>query len=99
MLEVDELFSSRGRVRVMGVVMEGNELNISEITRRAGISHSATSVHLDFMVRMGLLTEKRFNKIRIFVVNRSSPYAEILQRFMADWKSLDASQVQGIGFN
>ena len=99
MLEVEELFSSRGRIKVMGVVMESNELNISEITRRAGISHSSASVHLDFMVRMGLLVEKRFNRIRIFRVNPSSPYTEILQRFMTDWKSLEEPQVQGIGFN
>jgi predicted transcriptional regulator len=99
MLEVERLFSSSGRIKVMGVVLESNELNISEITRRSGISHSSVSAHLDFMVRAGLLTEKRFNRIRIFRVNRSNPYTEILLRFMSDWKSLDAPRVAGIGFN
>jgi hypothetical protein len=57
------------------------------------------SAHLDFLVRAGLLTEKRFNRIRIFRVNHSNPYTEILQRFMTDWKSLDAPRVVGMGFN
>ena len=99
MLEVEQVFSSYGRVKVMSVIMKSDELNISEITRRSGISHSSVSAHLEFLVEAGMLTEKRFNRIRIFRVNRSNPYAEILQRFMADWKSLDAPQAVGIGFN
>ena len=99
MLEVEKLFSSSGRIKVMGIVLESNELNISEITRRSGISHSSVSAHLEFLVKAGLLTEKRFNRIRIFRVNYSSPYTQILERFMADWKSLDANPVLGVGFN
>jgi len=99
MLEVERVFSSSGRIKVMGVVLESNELNISEIARRSGISHSSVAAHLDFMVKAGLLTEKKFNKIRIFRVNHSDPRTELLLRFMSDWNSLDAPQVQGIGFN
>ena len=73
MLEVEDVFSSYGRVKVMSVIMESNELNISEITRRSGISHSSVELHLAFLVKAGLVTEKRFNRIRIFRVNHSSP--------------------------
>ncbi|MDA4136327.1 MAG: winged helix-turn-helix domain-containing protein [Thaumarchaeota archaeon] len=95
MLEVEQVFSSYGRVKVMSVIMKSDELNISEITRRAGISHSAVALHLDFLVKAGLLTEKRFNRIRIFRVNHSNPYAAALERFLEDWRSLDprASEV------
>jgi len=89
MLEVEQVFSSYGRVKVMSVIMRSEELNISEITRRSGISHSSVALHLDFLVKAGLLTEKRFNRIRIFRVNHSNPYAEALGRFLADWQSLD----------
>lgn len=98
MLEVEEVFSSYGRVRVMSIIMKSEELNISEITRRAGISHSAVVLHLDFLVREGLLIEKRFNRIRIFRVNRSNPYANALSRFLEDWNSLD-TQPDGMAFN
>jgi len=61
-------------VKIMGIMMESNELNISEITRRSGISHSSVEIHLELLVELGLLTEKRFNRIRIFRVNHSNPY-------------------------
>ncbi|MGD0636599.1 MAG: winged helix-turn-helix domain-containing protein [Nitrososphaerales archaeon] len=99
MLEVEEVFSSYGRVKVMSVIMESNELNISEITRRSGISHSSVELHLAFLAKAGLVTEKRFNRIRIFRVNHSSPLASLLQRFLTDWRSLGSAQSAEIAFN
>ena len=99
MLEVEDVFSSYGRTKVISVMMDSNELNISEITRRAGISHSSVELHLAFLVKAGLITEKRFNRIRIFKVNRSSPRATLLQRFLADWQSLAGSHVAEMAFN
>jgi DNA-binding IclR family transcriptional regulator len=43
-------------------MLETGELNISEITRRSGLSHSAAARHLEFLTRWGISTEKRFNR-------------------------------------
>ncbi len=72
-------------------MLDEGELNISEITRRSGLSHSATARHLEFLTRTGILTEKRFNRIRIFRVDQSSPLAEALMRFYMDWKEVKGS--------
>ncbi len=79
--------SSYGRTKVLTVMMDAGELNISEVTRRAGLSHSSTARHLEYLVRSGLLTEKRFNRIRIFRVERASPIVAALERFLQDWKT------------
>ncbi len=99
MLEVEDVFSSYGHVKVISVILECNELNISEIARRSGISHSSVELHLAFLVKAGLITEKRFNRIRIFRVNHSSPTASLLQRFLADWRSLASTPVAEMAFN
>jgi len=67
-------------------MLETGELNISEIKRRSGLSHSATARHLEFLARSGILTEKRFNRIRIFRIDQASPLAGALLRFYSDWK-------------
>ena len=86
-LEIEKLFSSYGRTKVLTVMLECGELNISEITRRAGLSHSSTARHLEFLARAGLITEKRFNRIRIFRVDHESPYVVALNKLLSDWKS------------
>ena len=73
----------------MTVMLETDELNISEITRRVGLSHSATARHLEFLTRSGILTEKRFNRIRIFRVHRASTFVEVLSKFLAEWKAAE----------
>jgi len=78
-------------------MLETGELNISEITRRSGLSHSATARHLDFLTRSGILTEKRFNRIRIFRVDQASPLAGVLMRFYSDWKETGGQY--GHGYN
>lgn len=75
-------------------MLETDELNISEITRRVGLSHSSTARHLEFLTRSGILTEKRFNRIRIFRVDRTSPFVSALARFFAEWKAAEDSPFQ-----
>lgn len=77
----------------MSVMMASGELNISEIARRSGVSHSSVAVHLEFLVGSGLLTEKRFNRIRIFRVNYSNPLTAILGRFLTEWKAVSSAGV------
>ena len=90
-MQVEDLFSSYGRTKILTLMLEAEELNISEITRRSGLSHSSASQHLEFLARSGILTEKRFNRIRIFCVDRKNPVTGVLDRFVSDWKTADAS--------
>jgi DNA-binding transcriptional ArsR family regulator len=87
-LAVEDIFSSHGRVKIIAIMIESNELNISEITRRSGISHSSVELHLERLVELGLLQEKRFNRIRIFKVNHSNPYTNAVSRFLSEWMSI-----------
>jgi hypothetical protein len=50
-----------------------------------------------FLARQGLVTEKRFNRIRIFRVERSDPRVTALSRFFSEWESL-AEAPQGNSF-
>ena len=70
-------------------MLETGELNISEITRRSGLSHSSAARHLEYLAKSGLLVEKRFNRIRIFRVDRGNPLVGVLARFLTDWKSVE----------
>ena len=80
--------SSYGRTKVLLIMLEAGELNISEITKRSRLSHSAAARHLDYLTRAGILAEKRFNRIRIFRLDQSSPLAGVLLRFYSEWNEV-----------
>lgn len=67
-IDVEELLGSRGRIRVLKVLSESRELNISEVGRRTGMNYTSVERHLTTLEEMGLLREKRYGKIRIFEV-------------------------------
>ena len=46
-------FSSYGRTKVLTVMIKSGELNISEITRRSGLSHTSAARHLEFLTSQG----------------------------------------------
>jgi DNA-binding transcriptional ArsR family regulator len=67
-------------------MIESGELNISEITRRSGLSHTSAARHLEFLTKSGILAEKRFNRIRIFRVERSNPFVGVITKFLSEWQ-------------
>ena len=64
--QAEELLGSRGRVRPLQVLAESGELNISEVSRRTGLNYTSVERHLAKLVKLGLVKEKRYGKIRIF---------------------------------
>jgi DNA-binding transcriptional ArsR family regulator len=64
----EEILGSKGRIRVLEVLTESGELNISEVSRRTGLNYTSVERHLMKLKDLGLLKEKRYGKIRIFEV-------------------------------
>ena len=65
---MEEILGSKGRIRVLKVLSESRELNISEIGRRTGLNYSSVDRHLEKLEELGLVREKRYGKIRIFEI-------------------------------
>jgi len=84
-MSIEEVLSSRGRVRILRILAEIGELNISDIARRAGLNYTTTSRHLQALERLGLVQHKRFGRIRIFHFDRENPQAKLIKKLMNSW--------------
>lgn len=78
-MSLEDILSSKGRIKVLRVLAEKGELNISDITRRANLNHATTSSHLRSLCELGIVEEKRFGRIRIFRLKREDPRAWAIQ--------------------
>ncbi|HID15850.1 MAG TPA: ArsR family transcriptional regulator [Candidatus Atribacteria bacterium] len=76
---IEEMFSSKGRVRVLRMLIKNQELNISEIARKTRLSHTSVEEHLEKLCKTNIVTEKRFGRIRIFKFNENNPIAKIIK--------------------
>lgn len=65
-LPIEDVFQSKGRIKILKILAKEGELNISEIARRAHINHNSTRYHLNFLVKANVIQEKKFGRIRIY---------------------------------
>ena len=86
-IPIEDLFSSRGRVKVLKELAESNELNISELCRRVGLNHNTTKSHLKALVESGLVEEKTFGRIKIYRYRVEDLRARSLKNFFELWHS------------
>ncbi|MCK4223521.1 winged helix-turn-helix transcriptional regulator [Candidatus Bathyarchaeota archaeon] len=88
---IEEVFSSRGRVRILRILSEIGELNISELARRAGLNYATAKVHLQILEKAGLITHKSFGRIRIFRFNEDDRKASAIKNLMEAWEEENSS--------
>ncbi len=84
-LELEDVFSSKGRVRILRLLAELGELNISAISRNINLNHSAVKEHLKFLSKVGLVKEKRFGRILIYQFRDSNILAHSLKQLFKIW--------------
>jgi len=62
---LEEVFGSKGRIRVLGALVEAGELNISQLARRTGLNYSTVDRHCELLRKLGLIKDKRYDRIRM----------------------------------
>lgn len=85
-MAIEEVFSSKGRVKILRILAEIRELNISEIARRAGLNYATTNQHLQVLEDYKLVRHKTFGRIRIFRFNEENPRARMIKQLIDFWE-------------
>lgn len=85
--EIEDLLSSRGRVKILRILAEEKETNITRITKKSMLNHSAAVSHLNKLIQAGLASEKRFGKIRIFRFQDENPVAQKVVELLETWRT------------
>jgi DNA-binding transcriptional ArsR family regulator len=85
-MAIEDVFSSKGRMKILRILAEIRELNISEIARRAGLNYSTTNQHLQVLERHKLVRHKTFGRIRIFRYNEENPRARMIKQLIDLWE-------------
>jgi DNA-binding transcriptional ArsR family regulator len=84
---IEELFSSRGRIKILKELATSSELNISELCKRVSLNHSSTKSHLEVLIESGLVEEKMFGRIKIYRYRIEDHRARALRNLFGLWQS------------
>jgi predicted transcriptional regulator len=91
-MNVEDVFSSKLRIRILTLLNNLGELNVSEIARKLKINFTSTSKHLKILEDEGIIQHKMFGRIRLYRLNELSSKTKAVQNLIDAWEHQDKRQ-------
>jgi DNA-binding transcriptional ArsR family regulator len=86
MIEIEDILSSRGMVKILKILSKYEEMNITQISKKAMLDYRTTFLHLKKLVKAGIIEEKKYDKIRIFKINKKNRIALKIIELIKTWE-------------
>lgn len=80
--------TSKGRYKILQLLIQAKEVNISEIARRANLAHMSTHTHLALLKRIGMVEERTFGRIRLFRLREDDKKCQLIKEFFENARAL-----------
>lgn len=85
-MDLENVFSSKPRMKILKLVARLGELNVSDVARRIGVNFTTTSRHLKLLEEEGILTQRTYGRIRMYRFNQASAKAKVVQDLIEVWE-------------
>ena len=84
-MELEEVFSSKLRMKILKLLYELGSLNVSEVARRTGSNFATTAEHLKALETEGILQETTYGRVRMYRFNEASLKAIAVKKLIEAW--------------
>ena len=88
-MEIEDVFSSKPRVKILKLLARLGALNVTDIARRLNLNYVATNRHLRILEAEGVLQQRVYGRIRMYRFNESSPKAKAVQNLIDTWEQVN----------
>ena len=85
-MELEEVFSSKPRMKILRLIARLGALNVSDIARRINLNYSTTNQHLKLLEAEGILEQRVYGRIRMYRFNKSTSKAIAVQKLIETWE-------------
>jgi DNA-binding transcriptional ArsR family regulator len=88
-MEIEAVFSSKPRMKILKLIARLGALNVSDIARRLNLNYTATNEHLKLLEAEGVLQQRVYGRIRMYKFNETSPKAKAVQNLIETWEQVN----------
>jgi predicted transcriptional regulator len=85
-MELEEVFSSKLRMKILELIYNLGSLNISDIARRLNTNFASTAEHLKVLEDAGILQGLVYGRVRMYRFNENSAKAKAVQNLIEAWE-------------
>jgi DNA-binding transcriptional ArsR family regulator len=83
-LELEDVFCSRTRIKVLKLLFQYGQLNTTDLARRLGANYATTLRHLSLLKKEGVVMEKRSGRTRFFRFTKTLK-AQAVMKLLEEW--------------
>ena len=87
-MDIERVFSSKPRMKILKLIARLGTLNVSDIARRIGLNYSTTNEHLKLLEAEGILRQTVYGRIRMYRFDEASPKAKAVQNLIETWEQV-----------
>ncbi len=92
-MDIEEVFSSKPRMKILKLLSRLGTLNVSEIARRIGLNYTSTNEHLQLLEAEEILSQRSYGRIRMYRFNEVSARAKAVQALIETWEQAKSNQL------
>jgi predicted transcriptional regulator len=85
-MRLEEVFSSKLRMKILKLIYDLGSLNVSDIARRLHSNFTSTSEHLNILESEGILQELLYGRVRMYRFKEGSTKAKAVQNLIETWE-------------
>ena len=85
-MELEEVFSSKLRMKILELIYNLGSLNVSDVARRLNTNFAATSEHLKVLEEEGILQGLVYGRVRMYRFNENSSKAKAVKNLIEAWQ-------------
>jgi DNA-binding transcriptional ArsR family regulator len=84
-MELEEVFSSKSRMKILKLIYQLGQLNVSDVARRLNLNFVSTSEHLKVLEGEGILREHIYGRVRMYRFSET-PKAKAVVVLIEAWE-------------
>ena len=81
---IEDVFSSRGRVKVLKELLSEGEMNLTQLIKVTGLNYNTVVKHLNFLTEVGLVEEIRIGRVKIYRPRWVNPKVRLIEELLKD---------------
>ncbi len=86
-MKLEDLFASKGRFKVLKVIITEGEVNITRIVRLTHLNYRSVSVHLEYLKKENLIEEVIYGRAKLYRPNWFNPIVRYVEELIREAES------------
>ncbi|MFV2015838.1 MAG: hypothetical protein ACC656_10440 [Candidatus Heimdallarchaeota archaeon] len=74
-----------GKLKILDLLSKELELNVTAIVKKSKLNHTSVKFHLQELLKWEIIKEKRFGRIKIYLINDEFEVGYKLKKFLQEW--------------